>query len=127
MVHTIKNLSLNCGEYPSLSKYSPTVGLPSSLSTRTADKLKRATSNTMRHMLRSKMVLGLQSKFRKLSPAHSNAPPSLETLKVMSFSITSPVRLCSSRNRRKLGYIGGLKTICERRAVRWLGRCQYRY
>src|SRR6266567_6340675 len=93
--------------------------------TRTAHALKRIISNSMHHMPRSNTRCGWQNTLRRPSPAHSNAPPSRDTLNFIWVLITSAERLCSARERRKLGYVGGLKTICRIRMnykveERWL-------
>jgi len=97
------------------------VGSPPSLSTRTAQELKRTISNNMRHIPGSTTRLVWQNTLRRLAPAHSNTPPSRETPNVISVSITSTVRLCSLRNRRKFGYVGGLKTIYDEKGCQVVG------
>ena len=115
--HTSKKSSLNRGEYPSLSKYSEMDTSSSSLNTRTADTLKRAISNSIRHKLGSKMLPSPRNVLFKLSEDHTTPSPPCETLSVDLTSIDSTVPLCC-RNRLKLVYVTGLKRICERRAVR---------
>ncbi len=112
--------SLNFDEYPSLFKYSEMDTSSSSPNTRTADTLKRARSNSIRHKPRSKMLPSERNVLLKLSEAHTTPSPPCETLSVELTSIDSTVRLCNPRNRLKLVYVTGLKIICERRAVRWL-------
>ena len=82
------------------------VGLPSLLSMRTAQELERAISNNMHHIPGSKTCLIWQNTLRRLALARLNMPPSHGTLNVILVSITSTVRLCNLRNRRKSGYVG---------------------
>jgi hypothetical protein len=58
---------------------------------------------TTRHMPSSKTLLGLQSKFRKLS---LDARPPVETLDVVAFEINSPVRPAA------VGWAGSETTCC---------------
>ena len=130
-------------EYPSLFRYSP-IDISSSpgdrgrSSTRRAHTLKRRTSYIMRHISGSTSRRGWQNMVARFFPAHSKAPPSRDTLKVISVgSIRIPASLSWSpgpdrpavsherrrdwrdvsdggyrrRKCRKLGYVSGLHTI----------------
>jgi len=75
--------------------------------------LNRMTSSNILHNLGFKRFFLWMNTVDRLSPAHSKRPLSRETENVMLVGmVRTPF---SARKERKLGYVGGLQTICPGR------------